>query len=91
MNAVGAFAPFPFHPRRNEHITSSSITLLDVTPDDFQDGARVCSFLAKGNVKTLGDSRLSLTRSLKNLEQLDVRMDGTAAGFARNFGTGLHR
>lgn len=56
-----------------------------------QDAARVCSSLAKGNVKILGDSRLSLSRSLRNLEQLDARMDGTAAGFARNFGTGLRR
>ncbi|CAM9421191.1 unnamed protein product [Laminaria digitata] len=56
-----------------------------------EDAARVCNSLAKTNVKVLGDGHLSLSRSISRLEQLDARMGGTARGFARNFGAGLHR
>ncbi|CAN0348099.1 unnamed protein product, partial [Hapterophycus canaliculatus] len=56
-----------------------------------QDAARVCNSLAKTNVRALGDSRLSLSRSVTRLEQLNARMDGTARGFARHFGAGWHR
>lgn len=54
----------------------------------YQDAARVCNALARTNVRALGDSRLSLSRSMTQLEQLNTRMDGTASGFARYFGAG---
>lgn len=57
----------------------------------YQDAARVCNSLAKTNVRALGDSRLSLSRSVARLEHLNARMDGTARGFATHFGASWHR
>lgn len=50
-----------------------------------QDAARVCDSLAKTNVKVLGESRVSLTRSLARLEQLDARMSGNLGPLTRHF------
>lgn len=69
-------------PRRPSHLPSS--------PSN-QDAARVCNSLLRTNARALGDSRLSLSRSVTQLELLNARMDGTARGFAKSFGAGWHR
>ncbi|CBJ34145.1 hypothetical protein Esi_1109_0001 [Ectocarpus siliculosus] len=56
-----------------------------------EDAARVCNSLLRTNARALGDSRLSLSRSVTQLELLNARMDGTARGFAKSFGAGWHR
>lgn len=51
----------------------------------------MCNSLLRTNARALGDSRLSLSRSVTQLEMLNARMDGTARGFAKSFGAGWHR
>ncbi|CAB1102327.1 unnamed protein product [Ectocarpus sp. CCAP 1310/34] len=84
--------PFRVYAARSADEMGRALRSLPLTASKpLEDAARVCNSLLRTNARALGDSRLSLSRSVTQLELLNARMDGTARGFAKSFGAGLHR